>query len=82
MILTTKELEDVFRIECTKRGLRAGLCLPPMTGEQVQKYAIPHSLSRAWFLGKYEIYFFFIQNLNICEKVKPNSIIIMMLFKL
>lgn len=57
MISTPKELEDTFRDECTKRGLIVGICLPPMTGEQLQKHAVPHSLSLAWFLGKYYYYF-------------------------
>ncbi|CAF1316545.1 unnamed protein product, partial [Adineta ricciae] len=46
------ELEDVLRKECIKMGLRGGLCMPPLTGEQVQKYSIHNSLSRAWFLGR------------------------------
>jgi DUF917 family protein len=52
IIKDAHELEDVLRKECIKMGLRGGLCLPPMTGEQVQKYTIHHGLSRAWFLGK------------------------------
>jgi DUF917 family protein len=52
MISTAQELEDVFRKECTERGLCVGVCLPPMNGEQLQKHALPYSLSRAWFLGK------------------------------
>jgi len=51
-IRDAQELEDVLRKECIKMGLRGGLCMPPMTGEQVQKYTVHHSLSRAWFLGK------------------------------
>jgi DUF917 family protein len=51
-IKDAQELEDVLRKECIKMGLRGGLCMPPMTGEQVQKYTVHHSLSRAWFLGK------------------------------
>jgi DUF917 family protein len=53
MIATPKELENTFREECTKRGLCIGICLAPLTGEQLQKHTIHHSLSRAWFLGKY-----------------------------
>lgn len=52
MISTPKELEDTFRDECTKRGLSVGVCLPPMTGEKLQRHSVPYSLSRAWFLGK------------------------------
>jgi DUF917 family protein len=59
MISTPKELEDTLREECTKRGLCVGLCLPPITGEQLQKHTLLHSLSRAWFLGKYGISFSF-----------------------
>ena len=57
MISTATELEDVLRIECTKRGLQAALCLPPLTGEQVQKHTILHTLSLAWLLGEYWIFF-------------------------
>ncbi|CAF4294392.1 unnamed protein product [Rotaria sp. Silwood2] len=46
------ELEETLRKECTKMGLRGGFCLPPLTGDQVQKYTVHHSLSLAWFLGK------------------------------
>lgn len=52
MIKDARELEDVLRKECIKMGLRGGLCMPPMTGEQVQHYTVHHSLSRAWFLGE------------------------------
>ncbi|UJR08010.1 hypothetical protein I4U23_012288 [Adineta vaga] len=52
MISTPKELEDTFREECIKRGLIIGVCLPPMMGEQLRKYTLPHSLSRAWFIGE------------------------------
>lgn len=48
---TAKELEDFFRVECTKRGLCVAVCLPSMTGEEVEKYALHNSLSRAWFIG-------------------------------
>jgi DUF917 family protein len=65
MISTPKQLEDTFREECTKRGLCIGVCLPPITGEQLQKYALPHSLSRAWFLGEYETFFFSLSNKNL-----------------
>jgi hypothetical protein len=51
-ISTPQELEDTFREECTKRGLIVGVCLPPITGEELQKHAVPYSLSRAWFLGE------------------------------
>jgi DUF917 family protein len=54
-ISTPQELEDTFRDECIKRGLCAGVCLPPMTGEEMQKHVYPYSLSRAWFLGKWQI---------------------------
>lgn len=57
MISTATELEDVLRIECTKRGLQAALCLPPLTGEQVQQHTILHSVSQAWLLGECCIYF-------------------------
>lgn len=49
-----KELENLFRIECTKRRLTMDICLPPCTGDQVEKYCLPNSVSRAWFIGKYE----------------------------
>ncbi|CAF3567449.1 unnamed protein product [Rotaria sp. Silwood1] len=52
MVSTAKELEDIFRKECTERGLFTGVCLPPLTGEQLQKHTLLHSLSRAWFLGE------------------------------
>ena len=52
MVSTPKELEDTFREECIKRGLSIGVCLPPLTGEQLQKHTVHHSLSRAWFLGE------------------------------
>ncbi|CAF3959197.1 unnamed protein product [Rotaria sordida] len=51
-IRNAQELEETLRKECTKMGLRGGLCLPPLTGDQVQKYTVHHSLSLAWFLGK------------------------------
>ena len=51
-VSTPQELEDFFRDECTKRGLTLGIALSPMTGKELQKYMVPHSLSRAWFLGK------------------------------
>ncbi|CAF1298365.1 unnamed protein product [Rotaria sordida] len=51
-ISTAQQLEDTFREECTKRGLFVGVCLPPITGEELQKYVFPYSLSRAWFLGE------------------------------
>lgn len=51
-VSSAQELEDVFRKECIKRGLIVGVCLPPMTGAEVMQYALPNSLSRAWFLGK------------------------------
>ncbi|CAF2860431.1 unnamed protein product [Rotaria sp. Silwood2] len=52
IVSTPQELEDVFREECTKRGLCVGVALPPITGEQLQKNILHHSLSRAWFLGE------------------------------
>ncbi|CAF1056964.1 unnamed protein product [Rotaria sordida] len=52
IISTSQELEDVFRKECTKRGLCVGMASPPITGEQLQKNILHHSLSRAWFLGE------------------------------
>lgn len=52
MISSATELEDVLRIECTKRGLAAALSLPPLTGEQIQKHTVLHSLSQAWLLGE------------------------------
>ena len=51
-ISTPAALEDKFREECTKRGLCVGICLPPMIGELLQDHVVPHSLSRAWFLGE------------------------------
>jgi len=51
-IKNARELEDVLRQECIRMGLRGGLCMPPMTGEQVHKYTIHNSLSRAWFIGQ------------------------------
>ncbi|CAF4709260.1 unnamed protein product [Rotaria sp. Silwood1] len=51
-IRDAQELEETLRKECTKMGLRGGLCLPPLTGDQVQKYTVHHSLSLAWFLGE------------------------------
>lgn len=50
--LTSAKLEDICRKECTERGLVVGVCLPPLNNEQLQKYTIHHSLSRAWFLGE------------------------------
>ncbi|CAF4877511.1 unnamed protein product [Rotaria socialis] len=47
-----QQLEETLRKECTKMGLRGGLCLPPQTADEVQKYTVHHSLSLAWFLGK------------------------------
>ena len=52
MASTPKELEDIFREECTKRGLIVGLCLPPMAGHELEKNTLANSLSRAWFLGE------------------------------
>ncbi|CAF0859847.1 unnamed protein product [Adineta steineri] len=52
MVSTPQELEDTFREECIKRGLYVGVCLPPISGEQLQKHTVHHSLSRAWFLGE------------------------------
>ena len=52
MVSTTKELEDFLRIECMKRGLIAGLCLPPIPGNELEKLTLVNSLSRAWFLGQ------------------------------
>lgn len=52
MISNATQLEDVLRIECTKRGLAVALSLPPLTGEQIQKHTVLHSLSQAWLLGK------------------------------
>jgi DUF917 family protein len=52
IIKDAQELESVLRKECITMGLRGGLCMSPMTGEQVKKYTVHHSLSRAWFLGK------------------------------
>ncbi|CAF1166019.1 unnamed protein product [Adineta ricciae] len=52
LVSTPQELEDIFRIECIKRGLIAGVCLPPINGEQLRKYSLAHSVSRAWFLGQ------------------------------
>lgn len=51
-ISTSAELEDICRKECTERGLFIGVCLPPLNSEQLQKYTVHHSLSRAWFLGE------------------------------
>ncbi|CAF1326807.1 unnamed protein product [Rotaria sp. Silwood1] len=52
MVSTAQELEDFFRKECTKRGLCVGVTLPPITGKDLQKNILHHSLSRAWFLGE------------------------------
>lgn len=51
-ISTPLALEDKFRVECTKRGLCVGICLPPMTGDVLQDNVLPHTLSKAWFLGQ------------------------------
>ena len=52
LVQTPKELEDLFRVECTKRGLAVGISFPCMTGTELKKYTLLNSISRAWFLGK------------------------------
>lgn len=52
LVRTPKELEDLFRVECMKRGLSVGISFPSITGAELKKYSLLNSISRAWFLGE------------------------------
>lgn len=46
-----KDLEDVFREHVVAMGCVAGICLQPMTGGDVRRTSIPHTLSQSRTIG-------------------------------
>ncbi|MCJ1244819.1 hypothetical protein MMC30_002019 [Trapelia coarctata] len=45
-------VEKLLRKSCIELGISTSVVSRPLTGEIIKEYAIPHTLSQAWYLGR------------------------------
>ncbi|KAJ9610458.1 hypothetical protein H2200_005235 [Cladophialophora chaetospira] len=49
---SNKRIETLIRQTCVELGNSAGAAGRPLSGEVIKKYAIPNTVSQAWYLGR------------------------------
>ncbi|KAI0170963.1 hypothetical protein BJ166DRAFT_208485 [Pestalotiopsis sp. NC0098] len=49
---TPTRLENILRTTAVELGLGCAVCANPLAGSVIKEYAVPNTLSQAWFLGK------------------------------
>lgn len=42
----------MLRSQCVDLGLMAAAAATPLTGDVIRKYAIPNTVSQAWYIGR------------------------------
>lgn len=42
----------MLRSQCVDLGLMAAVAATPLTGDVIRKYAIPNTVSQAWYIGR------------------------------
>ena len=47
-----RRVEGMLRTACIELGNATGTAGRPLSGEVMKKYAIPNTLSQAWYLGR------------------------------
>ncbi|KAL1984915.1 hypothetical protein VTN96DRAFT_8574 [Rasamsonia emersonii] len=49
---SNKRVETMLRSQCVDLGLMAAAAATPLTGDVIRKYAIPNTVSQAWYIGR------------------------------
>ncbi|KAI1869915.1 uncharacterized protein JN550_005505 [Neoarthrinium moseri] len=49
---TPARLERILRTTAIELGLGCAVCAKPLAGSVIKEYAVPNTISQAWFLGK------------------------------
>ena len=42
----------MLRSQCVALGLKVAVAAAPLTGDVIKKYAIPNTVSQAWYIGR------------------------------
>ena len=45
-------VETMLRSQCVDLGLKIAVAPAPLTGDVIKQYAIPNTVSQAWYIGR------------------------------